>query len=116
MKAAVFNALRGLVSNRCYPDRFPQASSPLWPAIRVTMAGGTTWQDLDGDGGADNDDLRVQVDWVAETADARTSLGTSIRTALEAINLVMDGPPQELYDAETKTFRGTADWIDYQSP
>lgn len=117
MKAAVFNALKGLVSNRCWPDNFQQnAGQPQWPAIRVTVAGGTTWEDLCGDGGAGADDIRLQIDWVAEDPDTRTALGTSIRTALDAINLRLDGAVIETFDAETKTFRGTGDWIDYQSP
>jgi len=115
LKSDIYDALKGLVSLRCYPDRFPQQNSPTWPAIRYSVVGGTSWEDLCGDGGAEAEDVRVQIDWVAETDPAREALTPQIRAAMTTLGWRIQGTPLEMFDAETKTFRATADWVFYQS-
>jgi hypothetical protein len=115
LKTDIFDALKGLVGNRCHPDRFVQGETPRWPAIRYSVVGGTSWEDLCGDGGEEADDVRIQLDWVAESEAAREALTPQIRAAMTALGLYIQGRPQEMYDAETKTFRATADWIAFQS-
>jgi hypothetical protein len=114
----VFDALKGLVSQRCYPDRFPQVTTPIWPAIRVTFVGGNVNEDLEGDGDENSDDPRIQIDWVAATQSERDALTPQVRAAMKAITdppLRMQGTPMYQFDAETKTFRGTADWVAHPS-
>lgn len=115
LKSDIYDALKALVSLRVYPNRFPQQNSPTWPAIRYSMVSGTTWEDLCGDGGAEAEDPRVQIDWVADSDAARDALTPLIRSAMTALGWRITGTPQELFDEETKTFRATADWILYQS-
>lgn len=117
LQTAIFAALKSLVSNRVTPDTFPQEKTPTLPAIRYSLAGGVTWADLEGDGDASTDDIRVQIDWIAGTADARDALTPQIRAALKSLDppFIMDGPPITTFDAETKVFRAFADWISYGS-
>lgn len=118
LQSTIYDALKALVSNRVTPDKFEQEEGvPTTPAIRYTLAGGTTWQDLCGDGSAATDDIRIQLDWIATTADARDALTPLIRTAMETLTpkCVMDGPPITTFDAETKLYRAFAFWISHGS-
>lgn len=113
LKDDLFTALKALVSNRVYPDTFPQVSGvPYAPAIRYTLAGGTTWQDLCGDGEAETDDVRLQLDWIGRTADERETLTPLIRAAMKTLDppCVMDGPVVTSFDSETKVYRAMAFW------
>jgi len=117
LKTDIFDALKALVDNRVTPDTFPQEATPTVPAIRYTLVGGTTWQDLEGDGDDTTDDIRIQLDWIAKTAEARDALTPLIRTAMKTLDppCVMQGPPLTTFDAPTKTYRATADWTSYGS-
>jgi hypothetical protein len=118
LKASIFEALKDLVENRVYPERFPQPpATPTWPSIRFNFAGGAPAIDLDGDGDESTDDQRVQIDWVAKTDAERATLTPLIRAAMKTIDppCVMQGTPTETWDAETKTYRATADWIAFGS-
>ena len=113
--ASIVTALSALVSNRVTPDMFPQENgAPTVPAIRYTLVpGGDNHADLAGDGDATTDDVRIQLDWIARTADARDALGLVIRAAMKTLDppCVMDGTPISTYDAETKVFRGIGFWV-----
>lgn len=114
LKADLFDALRGLVSDRCYPDTFPQEpNTPTWPAIRYTVAGGTITGDICGSGTEETDDIRMQIDAVAVTHKDRDALKTAIRAALLTFSppCVLDSPSLDRYDSETKTFISSQDFI-----
>ncbi len=118
LNSDIFTALRALVADRVTRDKFDQeAGTPTVPAIRYTLVGGTTWQDLCGDGDASTDDIRIQLDWIARTADERDALTPLIRAAMKTLSppCVMQGPALNTFDAQTKVYRATADWISYGS-
>lgn len=118
VKSQIFDALKSLVENRVYPDRFPQPpAQPTWPSIRFTLIGGAVAADLCGDGTEESDDQRVQIDWVANNDAERAALTPLIRAAMKTIDppCVMQGTPTETWDAETKTYRASADWIAFGS-
>jgi hypothetical protein len=101
-----------------YPDVFPQPpAAPVWPALRYTLAGGTIYPDLAGAGDDDGDDVRVQIDAVAETSLARRELWAAVREAMQGLDppAVLQGPPVFSYDSETKTWRAMGDFIVYGS-
>lgn len=114
----VFAALKTLCEGRVYPDHFPQEPSiPTWPAIRYTGAGGTVYPDLCGDGDSDEDDARVQIDVVAKTDSERHAILEQVRARMKTMNppCIVQGPASKTWDGETKTFRGTIDYIIYGS-
>lgn len=113
----VFAALDGLVSNRCYPNTFPQEAQPTWPAIRYSVISRDPDQTIDGTDNGDSDDIRVQVDFVATSYEAARTLRNSGDTAMRAITT----PPCvrvaefETYDVETKTHRFVVDYLFHPS-
>lgn len=113
ISGVVFDALKMLVSNRCYPNTFPQEPEvPVWPAIRFTIIGETPYPDLCGTDDGSTDDARVQVDCVAKTYGAAKSLRDSVVAAMMVTDppCVRDGA-FEAFDPETKTHRVTVDFI-----
>lgn len=97
-----------------YPDAFPQPpANPVWPAVRYTIAGGTIYEDLCGDGDEETDDVRVQIDLVTQKPPDRRLLWSAVRAAMKnlATPAVLQAPPVFTYDAETKTYRAMADWM-----
>lgn len=102
----LFNAIKGLVSNRCYPDVYPQAPNVIeWPAIRYTQIGGTVFNS-NCNPSSETDATQFQIDIGAKTASQRETLMTQVRDALDNLN-----PPVELttsfitgYDTESKVF------------
>lgn len=118
LRADLFTALRGLVADRCYPDTFPQEpSTPTWPSIRYTVAGGTITGDICGSGTEETDDVRMQIDVVATTHKERDTLKKAIRAALLTFSppCVLDSPSLDRYDSETKTFISSQDFIFFGS-
>lgn len=121
--AALFSALSPLVAGRMYPVNFPQEPLPTWPAIRYTPVGGAVWPDACGAGDGDTDDVRVQIDYVAQDDGATSgfdrvvALAKAGRSALMDFDppCVADGPPLFQYDSETKTHRATQDFTFYPS-
>jgi hypothetical protein len=114
----LFATLGALVGSRAYPDRFPQAADGgTWPAIRYSTVGGAIWPDISGAGTEETDDVRFQVDVVASTAAARDALVRQVRAAMATFTppAVLDGPARTEFDEETKTFRGSLDFIVYGS-
>ena len=103
-------ALGGLVGNRVYPNTFPQAATPTWPAIRWTVVSREPDQTIDGTDEGESDDIRVQVDVVAATYVAAETL----RDQAVAILIALTPPcvrvsEFETYDTETKTHRFVID-------
>lgn len=96
-----------------YPDAFPQApKSPVWPAVRYTIVGGSLDEDLCGAGDEETDDVRVQVDVVAVDSSERSRIMRAVRAAMKLVPYsVLQAPPVNSRDEETKTFRAMADWM-----
>jgi hypothetical protein len=114
----IFSALKGFVSNRCYPDTFPQEPAiPVWPAIRYTQIGGTIDEDVCGSGTAETDNSEFQIDIVAATATARATLRDQVRTAMLGLSIpnALTLAPIHEFDAETKTYRCIMRFVIYGS-
>jgi hypothetical protein len=97
-----------------HADTFRQDSKvPVWPAVRYTVVGGTTFPDLCGSGSEDADDVRVQFDVVALTSTERSALWRAVRAAMETFTppAILQGPATNQYDSETKTYRATGDFV-----
>jgi hypothetical protein len=97
-----------------YQDVFPQPQAkPTWPALRFTIIGGAIYHDLEGAGDEETDDVRVQIDVVAETTAARREIWNAVRAAMKAYPqpAVLQGSPAFSYDGETKTYRAMGDFI-----
>ncbi len=113
--AAVFDALKSLVNNRCYPDTFAQPSGllPNWPAIRVVFVPGQTYPSICGNADPETADQRVQIDGAAKTAVARDALSLAIQAAMNNFSppAILQGTAETDYDSETKTYRVTLDYV-----
>lgn len=114
---ALHAALSSLVAGRVWPVMFPQSPLPIWPAIRYTPVGGTVYPDACGGGDGAADDVRVQIDAVAETYVAARDLNQQIRAALMAFTppAVPEGPPLFDYEPELKVHRAIQDFTLYPS-
>jgi len=110
IEQSLFMALGPLVSNRVYPDTFPQDYA--WPAIRYTFVSAVPDATVCGNGGDDTTNFRVQIDGVAKPDTARDALRLSIMDAMRAFD-----PPaiclswEKSYDPETKGYRIRLDYL-----
>ena len=110
IEAVTFQTLRGLVNDRCYPNRFPQNEkgeiTTVWPAIRYTVISAFNDADICGTDTVETDDSEVQIDAVAMTHGAMVALRDAIIAAMQTTY-----PPcvresrSEVFDSETRTFR-----------
>jgi hypothetical protein len=117
VEADLFAALGPLVSDRVYPLAFPLIPPvPAWPGIRYSFISETPFPGLCGDTGDEGSDVRVQVDLVDTTFVSMRALRLSVMSAMSAFD-----PPTicentfDTFDAETKTWRCTFDFIVYKS-
>ena len=128
ISGVIFSALRGLVSDRCYPNMFPQElieppstvpagiPYPTWPAIRYQQVNANNDPTICGTDTEDTDDTTYQIDVVARTHGAMRVLCTQVIAALQVTT-----PPctrdffLEDYDEETKTHRGILRFTFYAS-
>lgn len=76
----LFNALKGLVSNRVYPLVMPQ--SPTYPAIVYNRIAVNAQNVLEG--GSTIDQVRFQVDTYATTYAGAKTIAAQVRVAVEA--------------------------------
>jgi hypothetical protein len=121
ISGVVFEALRGLVNDRCYPSRLPQEdvatpgvavaalNKPTWPSIRYTIVSGSNEGTICGTDTRETDDTIVQVDVVAQTHGAMTTLVDLVIAAMMSTTppCIRDGGGYiETWDPETKTHRG----------
>lgn len=115
IQSDLFDTLKALVSNRVYPDTFVQPSGnlPNWPAIRYVIVGGESFPSLCGDADIETDSPRVQLDVVAKTATARDTLKDQVIEAMKTFDppATRQSPAFSEYDADTKTFRATLDYV-----
>lgn len=117
IESDLYQALRGLVSDRVYPLTFPQGLTlPVWPAIRYAFVSADAATDLCGDNGDVTADVRVQVDAVALTFKDMRALRLQVLSAMEDFDppAIWSGDFEE-FDAETKTFRCSLDFVIYPS-
>ena len=117
VESEVFDALKGLVANRCYPDAFPLTPpTPAWPAIRYSLVSEVPAPMLCGDTELEANTTRIQLDLVATTAAAVRSLRDSVIGAMAALATpaIREGGFSG-YDAETKTYRLSMDYALYES-
>lgn len=115
---AILDALSSLVSNRIWPNEFPQGNPlPIWPAIRYTVVTGNAFPTLCGTDDDDGDDVTVFIDVVATTYPAMRALRDQAITALKATDPPCSRQPggQESPDGETKTQRVTMVYLFQQS-
>lgn len=107
IEETIFNTLKTLVSNRCYPMVMPQ--NPTLPAIVYTRVASSPQNVLEG--GSTIDQIRVQVDSYATTYSAAKSLAVSIRSAMETATfkgtLQTD---QDFFEPDVKHYRITQDF------
>lgn len=116
----IYQLLRGLVADRCYPLQFPQPggnAAPTWPAIRYTVISAEPAASLCGTNDGTSDDVTVRIDVVATTYSAMQTLRDQVIAAV-----VNTDPPSarqpggfESYDAETKTHRTVLEYLFQQS-
>lgn len=107
-ESIIFAKLKGLVSNRCFPDSFPQEpEKPVWPAIRYTQVGGDIEEDVCGSGDAETDSSLFQIDIVTHTATSRATLKEQVRAAMKTLEIpnALTQAPIHTFDVETKTYR-----------
>jgi hypothetical protein len=105
--------LKALVSNRCYPNTFPQAGKePEWPAIRYAIVSRAPVADACGTDDGSTDEVRVQIDFVARTYGAALALRDAGVAALSATDppCLRDGEIEN-YDEQTRTHGVTVDFI-----
>ena len=117
IEATIFTRLGPLVGNRCYPDVIPQAAdSPKFPQIVYSRISATPGEDLDGDGGDETADVRMQLDIYAQSYGAAKTLRDQVKNAMADFD-----PPEIwdaerwIYEAETKTHRCILDYLFYPS-
>lgn len=113
----VYGALKGLVSDRCYPSTFPQPPAvPTWPAIRYTVISSEPVPDICGTDDGETDATEVQIDYVAKTYGAAVALRELGRAALMVTDPpCVRGSGFETFDAETKTHRVSDDYLFHPS-
>lgn len=107
----VFDLLKSLVSNRCYPLQIPQNGA--LPAIVYQRIANTPNNQLEGKPTLDQ--VRMQIDAYAKTYKAAKLLGKSIRTAMEnapfSATLQSD---DDLFEPETDVYRVSLDFYIYE--
>ncbi len=118
IEADLFTTLKTLVANRVYPETFiqPNGALPVWPAIRYGLVSIVPAIAICGDGGDETADTRVQIDVVDKTFIATRSLRSQVLQAMLNFDppAIVQNSFSE-YDAETKTFRASIDYVIYRS-
>ncbi|MET3915152.1 hypothetical protein ABID97_001934 [Variovorax sp. OAS795] len=117
LEQKVYDALKGLVSNRVYASTFPQLPAvPITPAILFTFISDETIDDICGDDTAQTANTRVQVDIYSTDFDSTRSLRIQALTAMAAVT-----PPTRCvggfstYEPDLKLHRVSLDFIHYPS-
>jgi len=114
-EADLYTLLKGLVSNRVYPDIAPLAV--VHPYITWQGVGGQTLRFIDNTA-ADHRNTRVQVNTWATTRAGASSLIRQIEDVLCATSVFVATPlgePVNDYDVETKTYGAMQDFSVYSA-
>lgn len=107
----LFDALKDLVGNRCYPLTMPQP--PLYPAIVYQRLATNAFNRLEG--GASIDQVRVQIDCYAPTYEAVKALASGVRSALESASFKATLQTEfDLYEPDLEIFRIIQDFYLWQ--
>ena len=111
IETSIFDALKNLVSNRCYPLLMPQ--DPTLPAIVFSRVASIAQNKLDS--GASIDQVRIQIDCYASTYDEAKTLSASVRSAMEEADF--KGTLQidvDFYEPDLKIYRVVMDFYVWQ--
>lgn len=116
IEAVIFTALKGLVSNRCYPSTFPQTPegqlATRLPAIRYNVIAVDPVRDVCGTDDVSTDDTHVQIDAIAASHPEVLTLRDQIVAALANTD-----PPCAreggfvTFDEATRTHRVELDYV-----
>lgn len=108
-------ALKTLCEGRVYPTTFIQKDSglPQFPAIRYTVIGGESYEDICGTDDGSTDDPRVQIDVVANSHAERKTVVAEVLAAMMDLDppCARDGTPRDVYDEPTRTYRAVIDFV-----
>lgn len=117
IEAQIFSSLKSLVSNRCYPNTFPQSpTKPTWPAIRYVRVATNINQDLIADEDDETSDIIIQIDVVGQTYASVQLLREQVIEAMKMLDPKGVWQNQfDTFDAETKTHRCILTFAFYQS-
>lgn len=120
MIAAVVNsACKAIFANRFYPTTFAQKDGglPRWPAGRYTIIDAVPSATVCGTDDESTDDVRVQIDVVADTLSDCMSLTADVVAAMQATDppCTRDSGPRYIFDEETRTHRSVTDFVFYPS-
>lgn len=103
----IFDALKGLVSNRCYPIMMPE--KPTFPGIVYSRIANLPFNTVVAPSTLDQ--VRVQIDSYATTYSAAKSLAASVRTAMEGASFKATlQTDQDLYEPDVKVYRVSQDF------
>lgn len=117
LELTIFNALKGLVSNRVHASTFPQQPAvPITPAILFTFISDEVTDDICGDDTAQTANTRVQVDIYSTDFDSTRALRLQVLAVMALIT-----PPTRsaggfsTYEPDLKLHRVSLDFISYPS-
>jgi len=103
----IFDALKDLVADRCYPLMMPQ--NPVLPAIVYSRQASDPQYRLEG--GSSLSQVRVEIDCYAKTYDEAKSLSAEVRSAMEAASykgtMIFDA---DFYEPDVKLYRVILDF------
>lgn len=107
----IFDALKSIVSNRCYPMQMPQGSA--LPAIVYSRVASNPQNRLQG--GASIDQVRIQVDIYATTYKQTKDLATQVRTAMESADFKATlQSDEDFYEPDVKYYRVSMDFYTWE--
>jgi hypothetical protein len=103
----IFDALKDLVANRCYPLMMPQ--NPTLPAIVYSRQASTPQYRLEG--GSSLSQIRMEIDCYANTYEDAKSLASEVRSAMELAafkgTMIFDA---DFYEPDVKLYRVVLDF------
>jgi hypothetical protein len=107
IEQSIFDALKGLVSNKVYPLVMPQKAS--LPAIVYSRIANNPQNVLEG--GATLDQIRFQVDTYATTFFAARLLAAQVRSAMEGAGFKATlQTEQDFFELEVNYYRISQDY------
>lgn len=113
IETEIFDTLKDLVGERCYPLTMPQ--SPTYPAIVYARQASTPQYRLEG--GASLTQVRMEVSCFARTYDEVKSLADDARLAMEGAGfkgtLIFD---MDVYEPDVKLYQVMMDFYVWERP
>lgn len=98
----IFDALKDLVSDRCYPLMMPQ--NPVLPAIVYSRQASDPQYRLEG--GSSLSQVRMQIECYAKTYDEAKAISADVRSAMEEASfkgtMIFD---TDFYEPDVKLYR-----------